>query len=131
MDNMPKIALGLATPWQASAPKVLPNTAITDASQILHRVLKILWLFHVHSPQRRKRSMKLNYVLAAALIVSFAGAAVAEQNQFFIVQDKDKNCRIIEGKPDVVEDQTMKVGKQSYPTREEAEVDIKVVCVKP
>jgi len=75
--------------------------------------------------------MKLNDILVAALIVGFAGAAVAEQNQFFIVQDKDKNCRIIEGKPDVVEDQTMKVGKQSYPTREEAEVDIKVVCVKP
>jgi hypothetical protein len=75
--------------------------------------------------------MKLNYVLAAALIVGFAGAAVAAQNQFFIVQDKDKHCRIIEGKPDVVVDQTMKVGKQSYPSREEAEVDIKVVCVNP
>jgi pyruvate/2-oxoglutarate dehydrogenase complex dihydrolipoamide dehydrogenase (E3) component len=75
--------------------------------------------------------MKLNYLLAAALIVGFAGAAVAEQNKFFIVQDKDKNCRIIEGKADVVDNQTVKVGKESYPSREEAEVDIKVVCVNP
>lgn len=75
--------------------------------------------------------MKLNYVQAAALIVGFAGAAVAAQNQFFIVQDKDKNCRIIESKPDVSDKQTIQVGKQVYQTREEAEVDIKVICVKP
>ena len=75
--------------------------------------------------------MKLNYVLAAALSVGFAGAAVAAQNQFFIVQDKDKNCGIIESKPDVSDKQTIQVGKQVYQTREEAEVDIKVICVKP
>ena len=71
MDNMPKLALGLSTPWQANAPKVPPNTAILGAAQELHRVLKILW------------PMKLNYILVAALIVGFAGAAVAEQNQFY------------------------------------------------
>ena len=75
--------------------------------------------------------MKLNYSIAVALIIGFAGAAVAAQNQFFIVQDKDKNCRIIESKPDVADKQTIQVGKEVYQTREEAEVDIKVICVKP
>jgi hypothetical protein len=75
--------------------------------------------------------MKLNYALAAALILGFAGAAVATQNQFFIVQDKDKHCRIIESKPDVADKQTLQVGKEVYQTREEAEVDIKVICVTP
>jgi len=72
--------------------------------------------------------MKLNYALAAALILGSAGAA---QHQFFIVQDKDKNCRIVESKPDVADKQVVQVGKEVYQTREEAEVDIKVICVTP
>ena len=72
--------------------------------------------------------MRLTYLLAGALIVSFAGAAVAAQNQFFIVQDKDKHCRIIESEPDVSDKQSVQVGKEFYQTREEAE---KVICPKP
>ncbi|MGO8841290.1 MAG: hypothetical protein ACLQF1_09210 [Methyloceanibacter sp.] len=75
--------------------------------------------------------MKLNYALVAALILGFAGAAVAAQHQFFIVQDKDKNCRIVESKPDVADKQVVQVGKEVYQTREEAEVDIKVIRVTP
>jgi hypothetical protein len=75
--------------------------------------------------------MKLSHLLAAALIVGFAGTAVAAQNQFFIVKDKDKHCRIIESKPDVADKQSIQVGKEVYQTREEAEVDIKVICVTP
>ena len=76
-------------------------------------------------------SHEAQHALAAALILGFAGAAVAAQNQFFIVQDKDKNCRIIESKPDVADKQVLQVGKEVYQTREEAEVDIKVICVTP
>jgi hypothetical protein len=34
-------------------------------------------------------------------------------------------------KPDVTDKTVMKVGKQVYQTREDAEVDIKVICVTP
>ena len=74
--------------------------------------------------------MSLKYALTAILVLGFAGCALAA-NQFYIVQDKDKNCRVVEEKP--VSDETMvvQIGKQAYQTREEAEADIKVVCVKP
>jgi len=43
-------------------------------------------------------------------------------------KDKDKHCRVIEQKT-VSEDQlTMQIGKQGYPSREEANIDVKVLC---
>jgi hypothetical protein len=73
----------------------------------------------------------VKYALTAALVFGFAGAAfAADGSQFVIIKDKNQQCRIIEQNL-VSEDQlTMQVGKQGYPTREEANIDVKVLCDK-
>jgi len=73
--------------------------------------------------------MTFKYALTAALVLGFAGAAfAADGSQFVIIKDKNKHCRIIEQNL-VSEDQlTMQIGKQGYPTRDEANIDVKVLC---
>ena len=73
----------------------------------------------------------MKYALTAALVLCFAGTAfAADSNSFVIIKDKNQQCRVIEQKT-VSEDQLGKqVGKQGYPTREEANIDIKVLCDK-
>ena len=73
--------------------------------------------------------MTLKFALAAALVVGFTGAAFAAQaSQFVIIKDANKHCRVVE-KNVVTEDQlTMQVGKQAYPSMDEANIDLKVVC---
>jgi hypothetical protein len=73
--------------------------------------------------------MTFKYVLAAALVVGFTGAAfAADGSQFVIIKDKNKHCRIIEQNM-VSEDQLgMQIGKQAYPSRDEANIDVKVLC---
>ena len=71
--------------------------------------------------------MKLKYALTAALVLGFAMPAMAADS-FLILKDQNKHCRVIENNV-VSEDQMkMQVGKQSYPTREEANIDVKVIC---
>jgi hypothetical protein len=73
--------------------------------------------------------MAFKYAQTCILVLGFAGAAsAAEANQFVIIKDKNQHCRVVE--QDVVsEDELgMQVGKQGYPTREEASIDLKVVC---
>jgi len=74
----------------------------------------------------------LKYALTAAIALGFTGAAfAADAGQFVIIQDKNKNCRVIE-KNLVSEDELgMQVGKQAYPSWEEANIDLKVVCENP
>ncbi len=71
----------------------------------------------------------VKYTLAAALILGFAGAAIADDaSQFVIIKDANKHCRIIE-KNLVSEDELgMQIGKQGYPSRDEANIDVKVIC---
>ena len=73
--------------------------------------------------------MTFKYVLAAALVVGFTGVAIAaDGSQFVIIKDKNKHCRIIEQNM-VSEDQLgMQIGKQAYPSRDEANIDVKVLC---
>ena len=71
--------------------------------------------------------MNLKYALTAALVLGFAMPAMAADS-FLIIKDQNKHCRVIENNV-VSEDQMkMQVGKQSYPTREEANIDVKVIC---
>jgi hypothetical protein len=76
--------------------------------------------------------MTFKYVVAAAVVFGFAGAAVAaDASQFVIIKDKNQNCRVVE-KNVVSEDElTQQVGKQAYPSFEEANIDLKVVCENP
>jgi hypothetical protein len=73
--------------------------------------------------------MSLKYVLTAAVVLGFAGTAIAaDAGQFVIIKDKNQNCRVVE-KNVVSEDElTQQVGKQAYPSFEEANIDLKVVC---
>jgi hypothetical protein len=71
--------------------------------------------------------MKLKYALTAALVLGFATPVLAADS-FVIIKDENKHCRVIEQKT-VSEDQlTMQIGKQGYPSREEADIDVKVLC---
>jgi hypothetical protein len=71
----------------------------------------------------------VKYALAAVLVLGFAGAASAAQgNQFVIIKDKNQNCRVVEQNLVSEDELGMQVGKQGYPTREEANIDLKVVC---
>ena len=71
----------------------------------------------------------LKSALTVAAVLGFAGAAfAADADQFVIIQDANKNCRVVE-KNVVSEDELgMQIGKQAYPSREEANIDLKVVC---
>ena len=57
--------------------------------------------------------MTLKFALATALVLGFAGAAVAaDGSQFIIIKDKSKHCRIIEQKM-VSEDRARHAGRQA------------------
>jgi len=73
--------------------------------------------------------MTLKYVVAAALVLGFAVPASADDtSQFVIIKDANKHCRVVE-KNLVSEDELgMQIGKQAYPSMDEANIDLKVVC---
>jgi hypothetical protein len=76
--------------------------------------------------------MTLKYAFAAALVFGFAGAALAaDTSGFVIIKDANKHCRILEKKVVSENELGMQVGKQGYPTREEANIDVKVLCDTP
>jgi hypothetical protein len=64
------------------------------------------------------------YVLATAVLVAFAGPALAQE--FFIVRGPDKKCQIVEKRP--TEKTIVVIGDKAYVTREEAEKQLKVIC---
>jgi hypothetical protein len=73
--------------------------------------------------------MTLKYAVAAVVVLGFAGAAYADDtSQFVIIKDANKHCRVVE-KSLVSEDELgMQIGKQGYPSMDEANIDLKVVC---
>ncbi len=73
--------------------------------------------------------MTLKFALAAAVVLGFAGAAVAaDASQFIIIKDKNQHCRVVEKKVVSEDELGMQVGKQGYPSMDEANIDLKVVC---
>lgn len=76
--------------------------------------------------------MTFKCVLAAVVVFGFAGAAVAaDASQFVIIKDKSQHCRVVEKKVVSEDELGEQVGKQAYPSFEEANIDLKVVCVNP
>ena len=76
--------------------------------------------------------MTFKYVLAAAVVLGFAGTAIAaDASQFVIIKDKSQHCRVVEKNVVSEDDLGMQVGKQAYPSFEEANIDLKVVCENP
>jgi hypothetical protein len=73
--------------------------------------------------------MTLKYVLAVAVVFGFAGAAfAADASQFVIIKDKNQHCRVVDKKVVSETELGMQVGKQAYPSMDEANIDLKVVC---
>jgi hypothetical protein len=73
--------------------------------------------------------MTLKYVVAAALVLGFAAPASADDtSQFVIIKDASKHCRVVEKKLVSEDELGMQVGKQAYPSMDEANIDLKVVC---
>jgi hypothetical protein len=71
----------------------------------------------------------IKYALTAAVVLGFAGAALAaDASQFVIIKDKNQHCRILEKKVVSEDELGMQVGKQAYPSRDEANIDVKVLC---
>jgi hypothetical protein len=68
----------------------------------------------------------VKYALAAALVIGFASAAVAaDGSQFVIMKDKNQHCRIIEQHIVSEDELDMQIGQQAYPSRDEADIDVK------
>jgi hypothetical protein len=61
----------------------------------------------------------VKYAFATALVLCFTGSALGTaDDQFVIIKDANKHCRV-------------QVGKQAYPSFEEATIDLKWVCENP
>ncbi|MBK5198224.1 MAG: hypothetical protein JJE37_08075 [Methyloceanibacter sp.] len=73
--------------------------------------------------------MTVKYALTAALVLGFAATAFAASgSQFVIIKDKNKHCRVIQQKMLSDDPLTMQIGKQAYPSEDEANIDVKVLC---
>jgi hypothetical protein len=66
------------------------------------------------------------YAFAVTLILGCAPAFAAKN--VWIVRGPDQKCKIVEKEPDGTDTTIVKVGKDVYVTREEAEADLKVKC---
>jgi hypothetical protein len=74
----------------------------------------------------------VKYAFAAALVLGFSGSAfAAADDQFVIVKDANQHCRVIEKNVASESNLGEQVGKQAYPSFEEATIDLKVVCENP
>ena len=73
--------------------------------------------------------MTVKFALAAAVVLGFAGAAcAADGSQFVIIKDKNQHCRVVEQNLVSEDELGMQVGQQAYPSMDEANIDLKVVC---
>ena len=71
----------------------------------------------------------MKYALTAAIVFGFAGIAfAADGSQFVIIKDKNQHCRVVEQNLVSEDELGMQVGKQAYPSMDETNIDLKVVC---
>jgi SepF-like predicted cell division protein (DUF552 family) len=64
-------------------------------------------------------------LLIAVLFVAVADPALAN---WWIVRASDKQCLVVDIEPTGKDKNVTKIGKEVYPTREEAEADVKRLC---
>jgi hypothetical protein len=50
------------------------------------------------------------------------------RGRFVIIKDANKRCRVVEKKLVSEDELGMQVGKQAYPSMDEANIDLRVVC---
>ena len=63
--------------------------------------------------------------MIAVLFVAVADPALAN---WWIVRASDKKCLVVDIEPTGKDKSVTKIGKTVYPTREEAEADVKRLC---
>ena len=65
------------------------------------------------------------FVLIGALVLALLNPALAN---WWIVRASDKQCLVVDIEPTGKDKSVTKIGKEVYPTREEAEADVKRLC---
>ena len=65
------------------------------------------------------------FVLLGILLLAVPDPALAN---WWIVRASDKKCLVVDIQPTGKEKSVTKIGKEVYPTREEAEADVKRLC---
>ena len=66
----------------------------------------------------------LKYVLPVALLLGATAPVFAAE--YYVVRGPDKKCKIVETRP--TDKTVVVVGDKAYVTREEADMQLKVVC---
>jgi len=64
-------------------------------------------------------------IIGVIIASSLAGPAFAE---WWIVRSSDQECLVVDIEPTGREKNITKIGRDSYPTAEEAEADVKRLC---
>ena len=67
------------------------------------------------------------FVLLGILLLAVPDPALAN---WWIVRASDKKCLVVDIQPTGKDKSVTKIGKEVYPTREEAEADVKRFCKK-
>jgi len=67
------------------------------------------------------------FVLLGTLLLALPDPALAN---WWIVRASDKKCLVVDIQPTGKDKSVTKIGKEVYPTREEAEADVKRFCKK-
>ena len=75
----------------------------------------------------RTRMHKRFSLLAASVILGSSAATPAFAN-WWIVRSSDETCLVVDIEPTGKEKGIAKIGKDSYPTAEQAEADVKQLC---
>jgi hypothetical protein len=65
------------------------------------------------------------FVLIGALLLAIPDPALAN---WWIVRASDKKCLVVDIEPTGKDKSVIKIGKEAYLTREEAEADVKRLC---
>ena len=65
------------------------------------------------------------FVLLGTLLLALPDPALAN---WWIVRASDKKCLVVDMQPTGKDKSVTKIGKEVYPTREEAEADVKRLC---
>ena len=63
--------------------------------------------------------------LTAALLLAFPNPALAN---WWIVRASDKQCLVVDIEPTGKDESVTRIGRMVYPTREEAEAEVKRLC---
>jgi len=68
-------------------------------------------------------------MLAAAIVLCFSVPALAATKGFYVIQDKDRQCRVVDLPSDTsIKRLGTRVGREVYGTREEAEAVMGALC---